>query len=53
MYYLGIKCNEDPYDLDYLNFYFDDLKEMFNFATNILKLSNYEIILKKIGEDDE
>ena len=46
MYYLGIKCNDDPYDLDYLDFYFDDIQEMFNFTKHILDVSNYEILIR-------
>ncbi len=46
MYYLGIKCHDDPYDLDYLDFYFNDMQEMFNFAKHILDISNYEIVMK-------
>ena len=46
MYYLGIKCNDDPYDLNYLDFYFNDIQEMFDFAKHILDVSNYEIAMK-------
>lgn len=46
MYYLGIKCNSDPCDLNYLDFYFDDEQEMFNFAKHIIDVSDYEIVMQ-------
>lgn len=47
MYYLSIKCGVDPYVLDDdLDFYFKTLEELFDFAKQILKVSNYEV---KIG----
>lgn len=51
MYYLGIKCDDDPYDLNYLDFYFDDIQEMFKFATHILDVSNYEIVMKNLEDE--
>ena len=29
MYYLGIKCDDDHYNLDYLDFYFDDYDQIY------------------------
>ena len=54
MYYLGIKCNmDDPYDLNYLDFYFDDIQEMFNFAESILSISTYEIVIQTCSQENE
>lgn len=55
MYYLGIKCNKDPYNLDYINFYFENYKELTEFAELILKYSNYEyeVVIKKCGDINE
>lgn len=51
MYYLGIKCDDDPYDLNYLDFYFDDKQKMIKFATHILDVSNYEIVMKNLEDE--
>lgn len=53
MYYLGIKCNGDHYDLDYLDFYFEDYDELCEFAKTIMKYSDYGMIISKCGEEDE
>jgi len=50
MYYLGLKYDPDPYNLEYLDFYFDSLEELFDFAKHILKISNYEMSIFKREE---
>lgn len=55
MYYLSIKCGCDPYELDDdLDFYFETIEELFDFAKHILKVSNYEVkIGNYCGDDNE
>ena len=54
MFYLKIKCGCDPYELgDYLDFYFNNLEELYNFATTILTVSDYEVIIGNCGEENE
>lgn len=55
MYYLSIKCGIDLYELgDNLYFYFQSLEEAFDFAKQVLKVSNYEIkIGHYCGDEDE
>jgi hypothetical protein len=47
MYYVGLKCHDDPYDLDYLDFKFENIEELFNFVKLILNTSEHEMRIFK------
>lgn len=54
MYYLKMKAGCDPYELDdYIEFNFENLEELFEFAHHILNVSYHEVIIGNCYPENE
>ena len=46
-YHVGIKCDTDPYSLEYLDFDFETFEEFIDFIKHIMNVSDYEMSIFK------